>query len=137
LCGRYANALDEIMEAVAKKHVAKRTVDAAVDEFMDRFESFVARNPAFETVFVFADAFPDLREIDNLNKNNGATRVAAFIRLVNPKKSENESFYIGRTLIQLMNSYLRMRLTVPEVPRAHARAQYQLILTAYLNVHVR
>lgn len=136
LSARYTDVIDQIVQETVKKAQLGLPTIAVVGEFMDGFETFLKKNPAFEAVFVFADTYPETREVDNLNKAEGAKRMATAIRGLKPTLSQHEAFYIARTLIQITNSYLRMRLTVPDVPRAHARKQYQIALAAYIEAQL-
>lgn len=130
---QYSEALDSIATSIASPALISLPAEKLVPLFLDAFELFLKRNPAFEAVFVFADANPETRETDNRTKSAAADHGAALLRRKNPKLTKREAFVIARTFIQLNNSYLRTRLTVPELTPSEARKQFERVLIGYLK----
>lgn len=124
-----------VLLQIAKPEVLKLSVETVVRLFLDTFEQFLTANPAFEAVFVWADAVPETKEIDKREKNRAAQNAADLFAIKLRDLPPERRFLIARTCLQLTNSYLRMRLTYSEIPRALLRDEYERVLSGYLRAY--
>lgn len=122
-----------VLLRLATPEVLQLSVETVVQLFLDTFEQFLVANPAFEAVFVWADASPETKDIDKREKTRAAENAANLFAFKLQHLSAQQRFLIARTCLQLTNSYLRMRLTYSEIPRAALRAEYELVLSGYLR----
>jgi AcrR family transcriptional regulator len=104
--------------------------------FVELCDRFIASEPAFAAVFVYADGSPELKDIDRQMKRRASTVAAKILAQRNKTLSPSECEMVARVCIEISAAYFRLSLSEPEMPAAKRRAAFEDLIGAYLKKYV-
>jgi AcrR family transcriptional regulator len=125
--------LQEASRLISIPGFLEAQMEEVVARAIDEFEKFRAKEPAFDAVFVFADASPELKSTDHHMKQTVAILIAETLskRKV-PIPSEKKQL-VALVCLECLNSYMRLSLMQPKNKRPALKEECKRLVTSYLK----
>lgn len=113
--------------------ILEEPISVIVDHVIDEFEKFRVREPAFEAVFVFADASPELKNTDRQIKKMVAALIAEVFTKRKMRIDEDRMHLVAMMCIESINLYMRLSLTQAKSMRPVLKEECKRLITSYLQ----
>lgn len=134
---RYLEQMQQTSAQMLQPAVLSLPLAELLKETIEAFHSLIKSQPGLKAIWLYAEASPELRQIDREMSRQTVRQIASLLAEKTDLTDPDRLLLVARVSVEIMNTLMRLLVLEPEEMAPTLKCEFGNLMMLYLSQHMR